>query len=584
MELSPIEEIKNRLDIVEVISSYVTLKKCGRNYRGLCPFHSEKNPSFFVSPERQIWHCFGCGKGGDIFKFIMEIENIEFGDALKILAQKAGVELKPLSPEWQKLKTERQRLYEILELSTKFFEKQLQESKTGQKAKEYLLSRGINENSIREWRLGYAPKKKNSLSEFLFKKGYKKEEIEKAGVGVITEKGDFVDRFRGRIIFPIFDLNSQVIGFGGRIFGEEEGIAKYINTPSTILYDKGKVLYGLDRARLEIRQKGFCLVVEGYIDVILAHQIGIKNTVSVCGTAITPFQLSLIGRYTENLILGFDMDVAGDSATKRGIDLAQMQGFNIKILPLPKEKDPADIISKDPQEFLSILEKSISILEFYFNSAFSLFNSKTIEGKKEISKILLSIIKRIPNKIEQSFWIGELAKKLEVKEEILQEELERIKIEREEPQSLSDISPLSQKTRKEILEERLIILLFKKPIPFSKLKEKIEFLSEDTKEIILALEKKLPAKELPFGLQEKYNILALRAEIEEIEDKEIEKEIEFCLREISITAIKEKLNLLSEEIKKTEKENNLSKLEELSKEFHRLSKILSNLTNFPKIL
>lgn len=520
-----------------------------------------------------------CGRGGDIFKFIMEIENIEFGDALRILAQKAGVELKPKSPEWQKLKTERQRLYEILELSTKFFEKQLHESNTGQKVKEYLFSRGIKENSIREWRLGYAPKKKRSLVDFLLKKGYTKNEIEKAGIGVITEKGEFLDRFRGRIIFPIFNLSSQIIGFGGRVFGETNGVAKYINTPNTILYDKSKVLYGLDRARVEIRKKSNCLLVEGYIDVILSHQIGVKNTVGTSGTALTPAQLNLLSRYTQNLILGFDMDLAGDSATKRGIELAQIQGFNIKILPLPKEKDPADIISQNAQEFLMLLEKPISILEFYFNSAFSLIDSKTIEGKKEISKILLPIIKRIPNEIERSYWLKELAKKLEIKEEILQKELEKIRIEIEEPQVVVEASIIPKKSRREMLEDRLIVLLLKKPSALPKVKEKIEFFSNDIKEIILAIEKGISQTQLPYNIQERYNILSLRAEIEEIEELEIEKEIDFCVKEVSIAAIKEKLNLISEEIKKAEKENDISALKKLSEEFNRLSKTLLNLTN-----
>lgn len=233
---SPIDEIKNRLDIVEVISSYIKLHKTGANFRAVCPFHSEKKPSFFVSPARQIWHCFGCQKGGDMFGFVKEIEGVEFGDALRILAQKAGIELKKQTPEFVKFKTERQHLYEICELATRFFEKQLWGSKSGQSAKKYLLGRDISEESIKKWRLGYAPDVWQGLSDFLNSTGKAKKEIESAGLSITSDQGSFYDRFRGRIIFPIFDLNSQVVGFGGRVFKEKDKkeVAKYVNTPNTL--------------------------------------------------------------------------------------------------------------------------------------------------------------------------------------------------------------------------------------------------------------------------------------------------------------------------------------------------------------
>ncbi|PJB98316.1 MAG: hypothetical protein CO078_02160, partial [Candidatus Nealsonbacteria bacterium CG_4_9_14_0_8_um_filter_36_17] len=265
--------------------------------------HSFMTPNFVVG---------NCGKGGDLFGFVKEIEGVEFGDALRILAQKAGVELKKYTPEYTKLKSERQRLYEICELATRFFEKQLEESSTGKEAKKYLISRGITEESIKKWRLGYSPDTWQGLSDFLVSKRYKQEEAERAGLSIKNERGSFFDRFRGRIIFPIFDLNSQVIGFGGRVFKEKDKteIAKYVNTPNTLLYDKSRVLYGLDRAKLEVRKRENCVLVEGYTDVIMSHQAGILNVVATSGTALTPYQLKILKRYSENLILGFDMDVA----------------------------------------------------------------------------------------------------------------------------------------------------------------------------------------------------------------------------------------------------------------------------------
>jgi DNA primase len=570
MTNSPIDEIKNRLDIVEVIGSYIKLHKAGANYRALCPFHSEKKPSFFVSPARQIWHCFGCGAGTTIFDFVMKIEGVEFGDALRILAQRAGVELKKYTPEYAKLKSERQRLYEICELATRFFEKQLNESKIGKEAKAYLLSRGITEESIKKWRLGYAPDVWQGLSDFLTSRGYKKEEVGKAGLGISSDQGSFYDRFRGRIIFPIFDLNSQVIGFGGRIFKEKDKaeIAKYVNTPNTLLYDKSRVIYGLDKAKVEIRKKDSCILVEGYTDVIMTHQAGTQNVVATSGTALTPEQLKILRRYSNNLILGFDMDVAGDTATKRGIDLAQIQGFDIKIIRLPEGKDAADVISTNPKEWEKAISKPKSILDFYFESAFSGRNPKTPEGKKEISKILLPVLKRIPNQIEKSFWIQRLAKDLGAREEDLREELKKIKLEENfyglEPEEIINLPP---KSRKELLEERLVTLILKSPQNLNLIEKKfLPYFSPEIQEILTQLEKKENPNSDPF------NYLALKAEIEEIEEKDILPEIKYCLNEIQSLEIKNKLDQISLEIKKAESEKDFKKTEELTQKFNQLIK------------
>jgi DNA primase len=581
MFLSPVEEIKNRLDIVEVIGSYIKLQKAGANFRALCPFHSEKKPSFFVSPSRQIWHCFGgCSEGGDIFKFVMKIEGVEFGDALRILAQKAGVELKPRTPEFAKWQTERQRLYEICELAAKFFEKQLEKSKAGKEAKKYLLGRGISQDSIKKWRLGYAPDVWQGLSDFLSSQSYREKEVEKAGLGLTSEKGSFYDRFRGRIIFPIFDLNSQVVGFGGRVFKEKDKkeVAKYVNTPNTLLYDKSRILYGLDRAKVEIRKKDACILVEGYTDVIMAHQTGTQNIVATSGTALAPYQLKIIKRYSENLILGFDMDVAGDSATKRGIDLAQSLGFNLKVTRLPEGKDAADIILKNPKEWEKALENPKSILEFYFQSAFSGRDPETPEGKKEISKILLPVLKRIPNEIEKSYWVQRLAGELKVKEESIEEELKKVKLEEEiyglEPEEQIN---LPAKSRKELLEERLLTMVLKSP-------QNLSLLGEKEKEFLTNLKNKAAENE------EYFNYLSLKAEIdetlphllphlasqgsavEEFTEKEILAETQLCLKELQSLGIKNQLDKISQEIKKAESEKNSGKIKELTEEFSRLSR------------
>lgn len=589
---SPIDEIKSRLDIVEVIQGYIRLQKAGANHRAVCPFHSEKKPSLFVSPARQIWHCFGCGKGGDIFGFVKDIEGVEFGDALRILAQKAGVELKKQDP---KLTTQRQKFYEICELAAKFFEKQLESSKTGQVAKKYILKRGITEESTRKWRIGYSPDAWQGLSDFLVGQGYKREEIEKVGLAIKKDDGNYYDRFRKRIIFPIFDLNSQVIGFGGRVFEEErqdkapneEGmVAKYINSPATFLYDKSRVLYGLDKARVVIRKKEVCILVEGYLDVILSHQAGQENTVATSGTALTSHQLRIIRRYSENLLTAFDMDIAGDTATKRGIDLAQSQGFNVKVIIMPEKKDPADIASQDPQKWENLIKTAKSIVDFYFETAFSRFSTEgkdlTPEAKKEISKIILPVLKRIPNKIEQSHWVQQLAKSLKVKEEDVAEELKKVTSKQSnEVQEIQESFlkvEIKPKSRREMIEERIASLLLQHPEKSNLIEPNvISCFSPGIKETVTLI-KENPGSNIEGKIspdfKNLFHYLSLKSEIEEVED--IDGEIKTCHQEIQWLEKKHRLNLLSQEIKLAEENQDLKKTSVLVEEFNKLSQKLIN--------
>ena len=568
---SPIEEIKNRLDIVEVVGSYIKLQKAGANLRAVCPFHSEKKPSLFISPARQIWHCFGCNSGGDIFKFVMQIEGVEFGDALRILAQRAGVELKKYSSEDAGLRTERNKLYEICELTCRFFEKQLEASTTGKEAKHYLLKRGIKAESIEKWRLGYAPDVWQGLSDFLEARGYQKSEIERAGLGLTSEKGSFYDRFRGRIIFPVFDLNSQVIGFGGRVFKEkDEGeVAKYVNTPQTLLYDKSRTLYGLDKAKVEIRKKDVCIMVEGYVDAIMAFQSGTENVVATSGTALTTPQLKILKRYSNNLLTAFDMDVAGDSATKRGIELAQAHGFNIKVVTMTRGKDPADIVQESPENWHSMIQASKSILQFYFESAFSRFDSKTPEGKRDISKALLPVLKIIPNAIERAHWVQELARRLQVKEEIVEEELKNISGVPLATPFLETDTPILPKimTRKQLLEERTASLVLRNPGSTLELitDDYLPYFDPKIQTIFVDLKQQKSPEADDF-----VNYLFLRGEVEG-ESVDCLAEVKLSLREIEKMETKNKLDEISHEIKKAEFEKELERVNNLTREFNKLA-------------
>lgn len=583
--LSPIDEIKERLDIVQVISEYLPLKKVGANYRALCPFHSEKNPSFYVSPSRQIFKCFGCGKSGDIFKFIMEIEGVEFKDALQILAKKAGVEIKKEPIE---KRTERQRLYEIYELATKFFEKQLEKTKRGKQAREYLLSRKISEDSIKKWRLGYAPNTWRGLSDFLVSKGYKRDEIIKAGLAVKKESSfeenktswDSYDRFRGRIMFPIFDLQDNVIGFGGRIFhpdsDQDSSEPKYLNTPNTLIYDKSRVLYGLNKAKMEIREKNEAVLVEGYTDVILSSQAGVRNVIATSGTALTLEQLKILSRYTKNLVFSFDMDIAGQSATKRGIDIAQLQGFNIKIISLPEGKDPADVAGDNPKQWQRRVEESKEIINFYFEQSFRAFDSRTVEGKKKISEILLPFISRIQNKIEQAHWVAELAKRFKIREDTIWDQLTKITNTQEqigEKEESSSDTPEKKKSWRRQIEERLLMLLLKFPQYFKKIKETPTFSFPEGEMLFKILQE---GKRVPSELNQFISELELQFEVEKNEGEiKVEEEIEFCLSQLQKISSQEEIKKIEEELKEAEAAGNKKKISHLLKKLNRLLRFIN---------
>lgn len=421
-----IEEIKSRIDIVDLISDYIKLKPAGKNYKALCPFHKEKVPSFFVSPERQIWHCFGCNAGGDIFSFIMKMENVDFPEALRILAKRAGVEIKKGDYH---LKSQKTKLLDILNLASKFYHKILLDSPSAEKAREYLKKRKITTKSIKEFQLGFIPDKWDGLLNFLKKRGFKEEDIEAAGLIIKGEKGKYYDRFRDRIMFPITDVYGQVVGFSGRILPEKEKeeIGKYINTPETLVYNKSKLLYGLDKAKKEIKKQDFAILVEGNMDVIACHQYGSKNVIACSGTALTIQQIKLLKRFTNNLYLCFDMDPAGQTASQRGIDLALQEEMNVKIMQLPKGKDPDECIQKNPKSWFNAIKKAKPIMEYYFDFAFKKYDPKKLEDKKKISNLILPVISKIADPIERNFWVRFLAEKIDVPEYVLVDKINRSK-------------------------------------------------------------------------------------------------------------------------------------------------------------
>ncbi|MFA6171614.1 MAG: DNA primase [Patescibacteria group bacterium] len=426
--MQPSDEIKAKLDIVDVIREYIQLRPAGMNFRANCPFHNEKTPSFMVSSEKQIWHCFGCGKGGDVLSFVMEMEGLSFVETLRQLAPRAGVVLKKVDSQ---ITSKRNRILDILELSASFYYKVLNESQEARPASLYLKKRGLSEKTIAEWKIGYSPDSWDRVINLLKKNGYDENEIFLAGMATRKENGSgFYDRFRGRIMFPIRDFNGNVLGFSARVSPEKEKtekMGKYINSPQTLVYDKSKVLFGLDKAKMEIKKASLAVVVEGQMDVITAHQAGFLNTIASSGTALTSEQVALLKRYTGNVALGFDMDQAGEMAAERGARGAMAAGMNISVVCVPLGKDPDECIRQDPAEWKKAIENTKPLMQYFFDQTFSKLDLEKVDHKREAARKLLGIVGRLGNRIEEDLWLKKLSQKIDVTENILKETLMKIK-------------------------------------------------------------------------------------------------------------------------------------------------------------
>ncbi len=483
--MSQSDEIKSRLDIVEVIRSYIQVKAVGANFQALCPFHREKSPSFVISPEKNIWHCFGCGKGGDVFSFVQEMEGISFVESMRLLAPKAGVTLESFE---KKDFSKRNRLLDILESATRYFEKHL-ESNPGKFFREYLSERGLSEETIKEWRIGYAPDSWDNLlirlkelprNERLH---FNDQEIFSAGLSVRKEGvNHYYNRFRDRIMFPITDINGNVIAFTARVnpkieHNEKVG-GKYINSPQTELYDKSRVVFGLDKARRAIKDQDLAIVVEGQMDAIMAHQYGFKNVIASSGTALTAEQLTIIKRYTNNLALAFDMDAAGQMAADRGIKEAMVLDFNISVIVLQDGKDAAECLKKNPEEWRQAVNNARPMMEYYLDKLNSEFDARTAIGSKELAKRALKMIANFSSTIEINFWLKKVAEIIGAPEQSLREELKNINPSLDTSNQANSAVP--EKTaaepldRQELMSELILALTLRVPNLISYLSSKLE--------------------------------------------------------------------------------------------------------------
>ncbi len=420
-----VEEVRNRSDIIEVISAYIPLKQKGKNFWALCPFHHEKTASFSVNPEKQIFYCFGCNAGGSVFNFLMQYEKMEFPEAVRALAEKYGIDVKT-SKDTASSSISNE-LYRVNDLAAAFYHGILLKKGAGDAARQYLGKRGISENTLEEFRLGYAPDSWDSLITYIKKNGMDEGLLVKTGLAVQSRKGGYHDMFRKRLLFPIFNVRGKVIGFGGRVMGNDS--PKYLNSPDTRLYNKGRELYGLSHTLDYIKESGYVIIVEGYMDFLTSFQGGVRNIAATLGTALTIEHIRLIKRYASNVVIVYDGDAAGELASLRGLDMLVEEGLNVRIVTLPEGLDPDDYVrSRGAQEFR---EKTSSGAKDLFDYKLGLllgkYDKSRLEDKAIISREMLQTISKIDNAIIKSGYIKRLAEKLNVVESAILEELRKVK-------------------------------------------------------------------------------------------------------------------------------------------------------------
>ncbi len=419
--MDAVEDIKSRLSIEDVISQYVELKRAGRNFKALSPFSNERTASFMISPEKQIWHDFSSGKGGNMFSFVMEMEGVDFKGALEILARKAGVDLEQYRGHSGSNSKQKERLFDALELATKFFAKYLQHF---HEPRAYVLEkRKFTPETVREWRLGYAPQN-DELLQFMQSRGFSIEELTKAGLVTRRYRGPG-DMFRGRIMIPLQDPQGRVIGFTARLLHDDPNAPKYLNTPQTLLYDKSRHVYGLHLAKEALRKTKYAVIAEGNLDVIASHQAGVRQVVATAGTALTEYQLKALGRFTPDIRLAFDADSAGVSATERSIPIASKVGVSLSIITIPSGKDPDELIKQRPGIWEEIIEKPQYALDWLIERYQKQLDIESAVGKRQFSDIILKVVRGLTDQVEQEHYLEKLGQLIGVSREALMSKLQQ---------------------------------------------------------------------------------------------------------------------------------------------------------------
>lgn len=580
-----IEQVKQKTDIVAIIGERIKLTKAGKHYKALCPFHGEKTPSFTVSPELQIFKCFGCGESGDAYSFLEKFEGMEFGEALKYLADRAGIKLIRLNIGDS---DEKQILLSANDLAAKYYHYLLTKHNAGKKALLYVLqTRGINKDSIETFNLGFAPDNQTALKQFLIKRKYKLVDLEKAGLVAYGK-----DRFRGRLIFPLQNQSGTVVGLAGRIMPgpAADKIAKYINSPETPIYHKSSILYGLNLTRPYIKKANQAIVVEGEIDLISSYQVGIKNIVAIKGTALTEEQVRILSRLCSEIILALDADLAGDAASRRGIAIAQNAGLNIRVMRQSKFKDPDELARNDPQGYKKALEEAIDIWDFFITSAITKYDSSTGAGKSAISRDLIPLFSQITDEIVLAHYISELAGKINVPPEAVSSQIEKYKkTSKVETVIASENKEPGRPSREQLLEEQLLSFAFASTPDILLTLSDVEIKSNFAKKLILRLQEFLNNKDKQYSpkefsdflseeLRDKFNLLILSGQLEDLTDFQYKVQIENTLRELKRAQLQSKLSEISVQISQSEGKDSQD-LASLEVEFAEISDKLADLVS-----
>ena len=580
--MDQIEEVRRKVDIIDLVSETLPLKKSGRNFKANCPFHDEKTPSFMVSQERQIFKCFGCQEGGDVFGWLMKREGMEFGEALRTLADKVGVKLKSYKPS--KDQQIKDKMLEINSLASEYYHYLLTEHQAGKEALQYLLKRGITKASIKSFKLGVSVGEWEGLINFLVKKkGYKISELEMAGLVVKGQRG-FYDRFRDRVMFPLYDHRNRVVGFSGRVYAQEQKQAKYVNSPETILYHKSDVLYGLEKTRGEIKRKNKAVVVEGELDAISSYQAGVKNVVAIKGSALTEGQVDLLKRFCENLSLALDEDAAGDQAARRGIEIAEKAGLSVRVIKLKYGKDPDECAQKEARLWKDSVKTAIPIYDFYIESAVTRYGVKSPEGKRKISEEVSLILSKITNQVIKAHYVKQLAGVLGVGEEAVLQEIDKASNRRRIMPERVNVK--KEKNREDRLTEYVLALVLQVEDEVGKLVREVdgEMLADGAaKKVLIRLQRWMKTRK-SFGVNK--FVESLPEELVGAVDQayltdlgnlgknpeKMEKELEGVLKDLKGMGLRTELEQLTEKMKQAEKQGNQGELDKLQKKFVEVSR------------